>query len=436
MEQKKPHEPDPPKLIVDQRSILRFAEKHYDVHANTPEMRWNGRQIRNAFQIAYSLAELEMLSLHEKNRGDGTGRLDARHFQRIARTSQKFEEYFSVATEGTDADRARKQRIRRDDYEDRTEPPSYPGYGPPGHRPGAQYGPGPSGHAYDYGLRPFSPPDPYEVSRPVYGRPGTSHPSWPDRDQGRSREQAPLAARPAQRSLPHRQLPGGDDNARGGRAPQPQPLSPNPPGSATSPGSPGRAALQPPPRTRAASARNRTAPRPRSQTPSQHTQGRRPATPPSQPRQQRQQPPLPRHQQAPSLTITACASHRPSGRDNPQAAFSGRGAGSRERWPGDAGEEAEELDEGSCLDDELYDDRLSDGFDEDEYDGEEYDDGGFYGEGSAYGDPDEFLDDRLDGAHNNAPAGDGSDEGGLVGDGEKVHGYGHGPRGGGGQAGC
>ncbi|KAL1842955.1 hypothetical protein VTJ49DRAFT_3596 [Mycothermus thermophilus] len=419
MERKKPDEPDPPKLIIDPRSIIRFAEKYYDMHEDTPEMRWNGRQIRNAFQIAYSLAEFEMLSLHQRNRGNGTGRLDARHFQRVAQASKKFEDYFYAATEATDADRARKLRIRRDDYEDRTEGPSYDEYGLLGYRQGPQSGP--SGQAYGYGLSPYSrdprtQTDYFGIARPGYHRPGTRQQFWQDRDQVRSREQAPLAARPAQRLPLNRQFQGGDDNTRSGRTLQQQPRPPNPPGSATSTGPPGRGTLQPPPRAATASpgavsgrntprvaspaatssARSRAASQSESHAQSRQSQGRRPATP-SGPQQQ-QQPP--RHQQTPSLTITTSPDDRPTNRDTLPTASSGQSARAQEGWSKDTGLGMDELDDDAYLDDGLYDDNLSEGLNDDVYGGEGYDDGGFYGgEGSAYGDlddGDEFLDDGLD----------------------------------------
>ncbi len=51
-----------PPLAINPQSILHYAAWHYDINEESPEQRWNGRQILNAFQIAYSLAQFEMNS--------------------------------------------------------------------------------------------------------------------------------------------------------------------------------------------------------------------------------------------------------------------------------------------------------------------------------------------------------------------------------------
>ncbi|KAK4121226.1 hypothetical protein N657DRAFT_601141 [Parathielavia appendiculata] len=125
-----------PRLIIDREEILDFARRHFDRHEQYPEQRWNGRQIRNAFQIAYSLAEFEMIGQNEKarraaqsasqvesNRATprprmGEGRLGALHFEMVAEAIEKFETYLFHATTMSDRDRARKTHIRHDDYVD------------------------------------------------------------------------------------------------------------------------------------------------------------------------------------------------------------------------------------------------------------------------------------------------------------------------------
>lgn len=52
--------PDHTPLEIDDASILKFARSHFKNHAHAPSRRWNGRQIRNAFQVAYSLAQFNM----------------------------------------------------------------------------------------------------------------------------------------------------------------------------------------------------------------------------------------------------------------------------------------------------------------------------------------------------------------------------------------
>ncbi|KAL2261627.1 hypothetical protein VTK26DRAFT_3746 [Humicola hyalothermophila] len=125
-----------PRLYIDEGSILDYAAWHFDVHKKTPEQRWNGRQIRNAFQIAYSLAHFDMhkASLDEwdedQNRdaqlqtskagGPGTSTrptLDYRQFQMVADAIEKFEEYLYRATGSTDKDKAAAKHMRADDFD-------------------------------------------------------------------------------------------------------------------------------------------------------------------------------------------------------------------------------------------------------------------------------------------------------------------------------
>jgi hypothetical protein len=119
--------PKPPKVAIDGKSILSFANDHWNRNEAAREQRWNGRQIRNAFQIAYSLAEFDMnntvtdqgentVDKGTPRRVAGNGRLDRRQFEMVAEAMEKFEDYLYSATNGTDSDRARKEFIREDDY--------------------------------------------------------------------------------------------------------------------------------------------------------------------------------------------------------------------------------------------------------------------------------------------------------------------------------
>jgi hypothetical protein len=137
-----PDAPKPSRLVIAHESILDFAAWHYDVHEETPEQRWNGRQIRNAFQIAHSLAQFDMRSTvlceqaddgqrppagEKNNRQDrgtpqpraGDGQLDWRQFNMVAKAIEKFEDYLFSATGGNDRDHAFKDAIREDDYDPR-----------------------------------------------------------------------------------------------------------------------------------------------------------------------------------------------------------------------------------------------------------------------------------------------------------------------------
>ncbi len=114
-------------LEVDDASIMDFAERHF---RETPEtVRWNGRQIRNAFQIASSLARYDMYS----NKSEGPERvkkrsdtfkdgeapnlkpvLDKKQFQLVSETIARFDAYFFLATGERDEDAARREMIRDD----------------------------------------------------------------------------------------------------------------------------------------------------------------------------------------------------------------------------------------------------------------------------------------------------------------------------------
>ncbi|KAI0118733.1 hypothetical protein GGR51DRAFT_497428 [Nemania sp. FL0031] len=127
-----------PPPAIDPGSILHYAKWHYDNNEASPEQRWNGRQIRNAFQIAYSLAQFEKNN-GELRRGDEAGdRLNRRlsseigllnwyHFDMVAQAVEKFESYLYDATNGTDGDRARRTAIRADghDYRMASQKPTY-----------------------------------------------------------------------------------------------------------------------------------------------------------------------------------------------------------------------------------------------------------------------------------------------------------------------
>ncbi|UNI22167.1 hypothetical protein JDV02_008081 [Purpureocillium takamizusanense] len=117
-----------PSLQIKRDSILRFAEWHYK---NTSQsVRWNGRQIRNAFQIASSLARYDVhknaagdfdskaKKQGESNKGVGESDpepvLDERHFELVSEAIERFDNYFFLATGERDEDTARREMVRED----------------------------------------------------------------------------------------------------------------------------------------------------------------------------------------------------------------------------------------------------------------------------------------------------------------------------------
>ncbi|KAL4882297.1 hypothetical protein BJY04DRAFT_217615 [Aspergillus karnatakaensis] len=134
-EMRRGHTDTEPRLDIDYKSILDYAEWHYKSHERNPEQRWNGRQIRNAFQVACSLAQFDMnMTSHENWDEDGhdarhkeggpveknrqlTSKLDYAQFKIVADMIEKFDEYLcDTLGNKTASDEARTHRLRADDH--------------------------------------------------------------------------------------------------------------------------------------------------------------------------------------------------------------------------------------------------------------------------------------------------------------------------------
>lgn len=124
--------PKRPALVIDETSIKSYAAWHYD-HREPPQ-RWNGRQIRNAFQIAYSLADFDMQRSPNWEDDDSdnddsaekekvtenrpASKLDYRQFQIVDKAIERFDRYLLGAMKGnTDTDYARLSGTRDDDHD-------------------------------------------------------------------------------------------------------------------------------------------------------------------------------------------------------------------------------------------------------------------------------------------------------------------------------
>ncbi|ROV99652.1 hypothetical protein VSDG_03102 [Cytospora chrysosperma] len=115
-------------LEIDDRRIMQFAKKHFNDHRESE--RWNGRQIRNAFQVAYSLAQS---GLRNEDDSDDEGPdldtvdndnstvtksiLDHEQFEVVSKSIERFDKYLAW-TRGLDADRARYLQVRNDEFRD------------------------------------------------------------------------------------------------------------------------------------------------------------------------------------------------------------------------------------------------------------------------------------------------------------------------------
>ncbi|OJJ50411.1 hypothetical protein ASPZODRAFT_59440 [Penicilliopsis zonata CBS 506.65] len=145
-----PKQPPRSTLKIDEPSILHYAKWYFN---NYPDHRWNGRQIRNAFQIAYSFAHFDMqpgsqdtwdeqaeedeeVENDEDNDNDNDESsdtpqakgdaslsqpqehvLDYHQFELIAKTIRKFDKYLWETTGETEGEQAFHMSIRADDYD-------------------------------------------------------------------------------------------------------------------------------------------------------------------------------------------------------------------------------------------------------------------------------------------------------------------------------
>lgn len=97
-------------LYILQDPILEFAEKHYNDGIDG-RGRWNGRQIRNAFSVAASLAHFEAL--------DNPGmqaQLRAEHFKEVHEMTRSYDEYRETILQMTDGDRVAQEEVRADKF--------------------------------------------------------------------------------------------------------------------------------------------------------------------------------------------------------------------------------------------------------------------------------------------------------------------------------
>ncbi|KAK3401470.1 hypothetical protein B0T20DRAFT_389424 [Sordaria brevicollis] len=116
---------DTPPLQINEDSVLRFAERHYDNGLPEGE-RWNGRQIKNAFQIAASLAHHRARTQEETQAGvdglEGSKNastvpvLDETHFTKVEQATRDFGQYITQTRGFTDAKWAKMSLLRNDEY--------------------------------------------------------------------------------------------------------------------------------------------------------------------------------------------------------------------------------------------------------------------------------------------------------------------------------
>ncbi|TVY45132.1 hypothetical protein LSUB1_G000711 [Lachnellula subtilissima] len=215
---KGPQAPKRLELIIDAATIRDYANWHYDNHE--PHQRWNGRQIRNAFQIAHSLADFDLqrtslddwedndadIDAYAENKGADSGQqaasiLDFRHFKIVAKVIEKFERYLFDAMQGNTDNDLNRTNMTRDDAHDPYMWDQGPSYHPPFPRTQRQGNPSmarrPRQEFAGYTAGPGQPQDrrPSQQPRPSY-RPPPQEYQPPDAPQQESQ------SRPKQRPAP------------------------------------------------------------------------------------------------------------------------------------------------------------------------------------------------------------------------------------------
>jgi hypothetical protein len=92
---------------LKEKKIMKFAKAQWEAGS-----RWNGRQIKNAFQTAVALADWD--SLKKSKDGPSKLKLRIKHFEAVVEASNHFESYLT-AVRKSDRERARINALRRDD---------------------------------------------------------------------------------------------------------------------------------------------------------------------------------------------------------------------------------------------------------------------------------------------------------------------------------
>ena len=95
-------------LQINEQEILRLADDKF--HEYKGKFRWNGRQIRNAIQIASSLARFEA------RKDDIPPRLTTEHFKMIHVVTEDFDQFMQEAVGKTDGEMAFERGDRADHW--------------------------------------------------------------------------------------------------------------------------------------------------------------------------------------------------------------------------------------------------------------------------------------------------------------------------------
>lgn len=122
-------------IVIDKDDILAFAKDHFRTMEDSKSGTWNGRQIRNAFQTAIALAEMDATI------AGGNPHLKGKQFEVVAKTSQDFDDCkhclsiniryilliapshldLRLTQGGTSARLAKQHKLRHDEFKSRND---------------------------------------------------------------------------------------------------------------------------------------------------------------------------------------------------------------------------------------------------------------------------------------------------------------------------
>ena len=117
-------------IKIDEEHIFEYASSQFE-ESRRRKRQWNGRQIRNAFQIASALAEHEAYEVvPETRKADSRApplqpHLTVEHFRTVGRASTDFDEYLYKTRGVSDSRAAQQGSFRSDEYKSNNSTPVY-----------------------------------------------------------------------------------------------------------------------------------------------------------------------------------------------------------------------------------------------------------------------------------------------------------------------
>ncbi|KAI0106090.1 hypothetical protein F4776DRAFT_646336 [Hypoxylon sp. NC0597] len=115
IESQRSQETGQPPMKINEHDILIFAQDHFE---RDEDGRWNGRQIRNAFQIASSMARYEWFRENDDTVNiEVPPILNSKYFERVASTTNEFNDYLKAARGKDNPELAHERSERADHFE-------------------------------------------------------------------------------------------------------------------------------------------------------------------------------------------------------------------------------------------------------------------------------------------------------------------------------